>query len=266
MQEVVLTNQNPLTLIEDINVKAVADTVQKVRVLQGTLKNILTEKHDYGKIPGCGDKPTLLKPGAEKILMAMGITATYELLEHTEKFEGLGFFAYTVKCILNKNGIKITEGLGHANSKEKKWAYEYVYEKDLPEGANKDLLKKKKINSESGTFYKYEVEADANSKANTILKMAKKRAQIDAVLSVASLSEIFTQDFDDVEQDEVPTTKPTVDKVKESVKKSSEGYYCSNCGAGITPKIYDYSSSKYGQPLCMDCQKQASTPASDVEM
>lgn len=266
MQEVVLTNQNPLTLIEDINVKAVADTVQKVRVLQSTLKNILTERHDYGKIPGCGDKPTLLKPGAEKILMAMGITATYELIEHTEKFEGLGFFAYTVKCILNKNGIKITEGLGHANSKEKKWAYEYVYEKDLPDGANKDLLKKKKINSESGTFYKYEVEADANSKANTILKMAKKRAQIDAVLSVASLSEIFTQDFDDIPQDEAPTTKPTVDKVKENVKKASEGYYCSGCGAGITPKIYDYSSSKYGQPLCMDCQKQASAPAGDVEM
>ncbi len=266
MQEVVLTSQNPLTLIEDINVKAVADTVQKIRTLQSTLKNILTENHDYGKIPGCGEKPTLLKPGAEKILMAMGITATYELLEHTENFDKLGFFAYTVKCILNKNGIKITEGLGHANSKEKKWAYEYVYEKDLPEGADKSLLKKKEFNSKtSGTFYKYEVEADACSKANTILKMAKKRAQIDAVLSVASLSEIFTQDFDDIPQDEPPTTKPTVDKVKESVKKASEGYYCSGCGAGITPKIYDYSSSKYGQPLCMDCQKQATQAPAPAE-
>lgn len=265
MQEVAISNQNPLTLIEDINVKAVADTVQKIRTLQSTLKNILTENHDYGKIPGCGEKPTLLKPGAEKILMAMGITATYEPLEKTENFDGLGFFAYTFKCILDKNGIKITEGVGHANSKEKKWAYEYVYEKDLPEGTDKNLLKKKKIESKSGTFYKYEVDADACSKANTILKMAKKRAQIDAVLSVASLSEIFTQDFDDLPQDEeLPTTKSTVDKVKENVKKASEGYYCSGCGAGITPKIYDYSSSKYGQPLCMDCQKQASQAPEDT--
>ena len=33
--------------------------------------------------------------------------------------------------------------------------------------------------------------------ANTVLKMAKKRAQVDAVLTVASLSEIFTQDMED---------------------------------------------------------------------
>ena len=267
MQEVAITNQNPLTLIQDINVKAVAETVQKVRTLQSTLKNILTENHDYGKIPGCGDKATLLKPGAEKILMAMGITSTYELIEHTENFEGLGFFAYTVKCILNKNGIKITEGLGHANSREKKWAYEFVYEKDLPDGTDKELLKKKKIETNKGTFYKYEVEADANSKANTILKMAKKRAQIDAVLSVASLSEIFTQDFDDLPQEEEPTTKPTVEKVKENVKKATAEYYCSGCGAGISQKINDFSISKFGQALCMDCQKKASqapAPTQDI--
>ena len=258
MQEIVSTQgHSPLSLIEDINVKSVAETVVKVRTLQSTLKTILTENHDYGKIPGCGDKPTLLKPGAEKILMAMGITATYEMIEHTESFDGLGFFAYTVKCTLLKNGIKITEGLGHANSKEKKWALEYVYEKDLPEGTAKEVLKKKKIETQKGTFYKYEVDADANSKANTILKMAKKRAQIDAVLSVASLSEIFTQDFDDIVVDEeIPTTSATVEKVKENVKKSSEEYTCASCGAGISQKINDFSIGKYGQPLCYDCQKQ----------
>ena len=257
MQEVVTVNSNPLSLIDDIDVKAVAGTVLKVRTLQNTLKTILTENHDYGKIPGCGDKPTLLKPGAEKILMAMGITASYEIFERTESFEGLGFFAYTVKCILNKNGIKITEGLGHANSKEKKWAYEFVYEKDLPEGVAKEVLKKKKFETKGGgTYYKYEVDADANSKANTILKMAKKRAQIDAVLSVASLSEIFTQDFDDLPPEEVPTTTATVEKVKENVKKSSEEFVCEGCGAGITQKVNDYSIGHHGKALCYDCQQK----------
>jgi hypothetical protein len=258
MQEIVSTQgHSPLSLIEDINVKAVAETVMKVRTLQSTLKTILTENHDYGKIQGCGDKPTLLKPGAEKILMAMGITASYEMVEHTESFDGLGFFAYTVKCTLQKNGIKITEGLGHANSKEKKWAVEWVYEKDLPEGAVKEALKKKKFDAKGGgTFYKYEVDADANSKANTILKMAKKRAQIDAVLSVASLSEIFTQDFDDIPEEELPTTSATVEKVKENVKNAPTEYTCASCGAGINQRVNDYSISKYGQPLCMECQNK----------
>ena len=246
---------NPLSLIQEVDVKLVSETLTKVKSLQATLKSILVDGHDYGKIPGCGDKPTLLKPGAEKILMSLGITSSYELIEHTEKFEGKGFFAYTVKCILFKNGQKITEGLGHANSKEKKWAYEFVNEKDLPEGTDKSLLKKKVFNSNNGTFTKYEVDADVNSKANTILKMAKKRAQIDAVLTVASLSEIFTQDFDELEPVEEPTSKPTVDKVKEDIKSTPE-YYCADCGAGVTPKVYDFSKEKYGRPLCMSCQKK----------
>ena len=148
---------SPLSLIQEVDVKAVSETLSKVKSLQATLKNILVEGHDFGKIQGCGDKPTLLKAGAEKILMALGITSSYELIEHTENFEGKGFFAYTVKCTLLKNGQKITEGLGHANSKEKKWAVESVYEKDLPAGTDTSLLKKREFNGKNGTYYKYEV-------------------------------------------------------------------------------------------------------------
>lgn len=256
----VQTVENPLSLIQEIDTKMVTETLQKVKSLQATLKNILVNNHDYGTIPGCGDKPTLLKPGAEKILMAMGLTSTYELIEHTEDFKDKGFFAYTVKCVLLKNGIKITEGLGHANSKEKKWAKEFVYEKDLDAGADKELLRKKKFNGNNGTFYKYEVDADANSKANTILKMAKKRSQIDAVLTVASLSEIFTQDFDDLPPEVAPTTTETVEAVKENIKAIKE-YNCAVCGADITEKVYKYSLDKYGKALCYKCQKGATNEA-----
>lgn len=256
IQNAMIETVNPISLIQDIDVKAVSETLAKVKTLQSTLKNILVDNHDYGKIPGCGDKPTLLKPGAEKILMALGITSSYELIEHTENFDGKGFFAYTVKCLLLKNGAKITEGLGHANSKEKKWALEFVYEKDLPKGTDKDLLKKKTIESKNGTYVKYEIEADANSKANTILKMAKKRAQIDAVLTVASLSEIFTQDFDDLPPEESPSTKPVVDKIKEDIKEAETEFTCEECGAGISAKVANYSLDKYGKALCYKCQKK----------
>lgn len=250
---------NPLSLIDEVDIKSVSNTLTKVKALQATLKSLLTENHDFGKIPGCGDKPTLLKPGAEKILMALGVTSSYELTEHTENFEGLGFFAYTVKCTLIKGSQKITEGLGHANSKEKKWAFEWVYEKDIPEGSNKELLKKKKFETKNGgTFYKFEVDADANSKANTILKMAKKRAQIDAVLTVASLSEIFTQDFDDLPPEEEPTTKPIVEGLKEDIKKTEQKKFkCDSCGKEVSAKVAEFSQGKYGTILCMDCQKQA---------
>ena len=157
--------------------------------------------------------------------MALSITSSYELVEHTESFEDKGFFAYTVKCTLLKNGQKITEGLGHANSKEKKWAYEFVYEKDLPPGTDKELLKKRKIESAKGTFYKYEIEADANS-----------------------------QDFDDLPSETQPTVQPVVNKIKQDTQAAKD-FYCDDCGAGITEKVANYSTEKFGRTLCMACQK-----------
>lgn len=249
-----------LSLIESIDINKVSGTISKVRQLQATMKGILTAKHDYDTIPGCGKKEVLLKPGAEKILMALGITSTYELINHTENFEDKGFFAYTVKCVLYKGDAKITEGLGHANSKEKKWAFEWVNEKDVPKDIDKTLLQSKTGTSSYGNFTQYQVESDANSKANTILKMAKKRAQIDAVLTVASLSEIFTQDFEDIPHDEENPNTSTVEQVKAKTKAKSEPkteteYTCSECGKGINEAVNKYSTGKFNKPLCYDCQQ-----------
>src|SRR5690606_3342486 len=122
-------------------------------------------------------KPTLLKPGAEKILMLMGLTSEFHVTERIQDYDK-GFFAFTVRCELFKNGIKITEGFGHCNTKEKKYSNQDPY-----------------------------------TLANTCLKMAKKRAQIDATLTVASLSEVFTQDIEDmqeyIQREQLETMTPT---------------------------------------------------------
>src|SRR5690606_5572601 len=147
----------------------IQNTLAKINQFQVVVQNTLKVNHDYGIIPGT-TKPTLLKPGAEKILMLMGLTSDYEVIEKVEDYD-TGFFAYTVKCTLYKNGYKITEGLGHCNTKEPK----YRQKKD-------------------GT------PLDPYGYVNTVLKMAKKRAQIDATLTVASLSEVFTQDVEDMQE------------------------------------------------------------------
>jgi len=253
-----------LSLIENINIDAVKGTIDKVRQLQATLKGILKEGHDYGLIPGCGDKPTLLKPGAEKILMALGLTSSYDFMEHTENFKDKGFFAYTIKCVLSTNNGKITEGLGHANSKETKWAVEWVTDKKIPEGTDIELLQKQKRTGAYGDYFVYKVDADANSKANTILKMAKKRSQIDAVLTVASLSEIFTQDFDDLpnQDDENPNTdvvNKTKQKAKPKAEVSSEIFVCEECGVEINEAIHKFSTGKFGKALCYEHQQPYKT-------
>ena len=163
MSEVVALQQvSSLSIIENVNVGTIQNTMSKITQFQGLVQKNLKQNHDYGIIPGT-PKPSLLKPGAEKILMLMGLTSEYELIEKVQDYEN-GFFAFTVKCTLTKGQQKITEGVGHCNSKEKKY-----------------------------------IKQDPYTIANTCLKMAKKRAQVDATLTVASLSEIFTQDLDDMD-------------------------------------------------------------------
>ena len=153
-----------MSIIDNVNLQQVSATMQKIAQFQAVVQKTLKKDHDYGVIPGTGSKPTLLKPGAEKILMLMGLTSEYEVIEKVQDYDR-GFFAFTVKCTLSKSDIKVTEGVGHANTREKRYV--------------------------SGR------QQDAYTLANTVLKMAKKRAQVDAVLTVASLSEIFTQDLED---------------------------------------------------------------------
>jgi len=160
---------NSLSIIESVDISAVQSTLAKISQFQMVIQNTLKKDHDYGVIPGT-PKPTLYKPGAEKILMMFGVTSEYEVIERVQDYEN-GFFAFTVKCLIYKNGVKITEGLGHCNTKEPK----YYQRKD-------------------GTLQ------DPYGNANTVLKMAKKRAQIDATLTLASLSEVFTQDIEDMQE------------------------------------------------------------------
>jgi hypothetical protein len=149
-----------LSIIENTDMNSFKSTMSKIGQFQQLVRQNLQDGKDFGTIPGTS-KPTLYKPGAEKILMLMGLQSTYEILDSTRDFKD-GFFQYQVRCTLKKNGMIITQGLGACNSKEKKYQSQSAFNID-----------------------------------NTILKMAKKRSQVDASLTVASLSEIFTQDLED---------------------------------------------------------------------
>ena len=50
------------------------------------------------------------------------------------------------------------------------------------------------------------------------------------------------------------TTRKTT--ARQSVPKETVAVCC-GCGTTISEKVLNYSVSKFGQPLCMDCQKQA---------
>ena len=60
--------------------------LRAVRAFQELCRELLTAGEDYGVIPGTS-KPTLLKPGAEKISKLLGLAEHYEVEEKTENWE-----------------------------------------------------------------------------------------------------------------------------------------------------------------------------------
>lgn len=191
---VISTRKEDTTLIEEMDLGVVQRTMNKISAFQAVVQQALKREHDYGVIPGTL-KPTLLKPGGEKICMMLGVNPEYELMDHTQDYEK-GFFAYTIKCTLKKGSRSVAQGVGNCNSFEKR--YRWINSDYIPEGIDPMLIRKF-IDKYGRTKYKLP-HPNPCDLANTILKIAKKRAFIDAVLQVASLSEIFTQDIEDIQE------------------------------------------------------------------
>jgi hypothetical protein len=181
-------------------VETIKDNLQKIRKYQNVVKELLVDGLDYGIIPGT-QKPSLLKPGAEKLAKIHGLADTYDVIKSIEDWDK-PFFNYLVKCTLTHlvSGKVISEGIGSCNSLESKYRWRWVYEKDIPSGFSKDELIVQERTSKKGGYYKvYRIpNDDIFSQVNTIQKMAKKRAMVDATLSACRLSAIFTQDIEDI--------------------------------------------------------------------
>ena len=162
--------------------------------LKGLVRSSLKAGLDYGVIPGTGKKPTLLQPGAEKIALMLGITLRHDVTtsqlpgDHRE-------VTVVAHAILRKTGEEVGDGVGLCSTMESKYRYRNDGEH--------------KVNGRPGKVENRDV-ADVY---NTVLKMAEKRADIDCVKRVASASEFFTQDLEDMPDYETQQQAPQHDPV-----------------------------------------------------
>ncbi len=213
-----------------IGISATPATLQEATTRLANFKKFasdtLIEGQDYGVIPGTGKRkqdadgnwkndPTstksLLKPGAEKICQLYGLTASFEYLEKTVDWSRTPpFFYYEIRCTLTHRttGVILGEGLGSCNSKESRYRYRWVYSQDRPaeEGWEKYYKKwRKRIEN-----------LDTADQANTILKISKKRAFIDATLTVTAASDLFSQDLEDYDENTGPREPKSQDVNKKA--------------------------------------------------
>jgi len=214
-----MTEVNSLSIIDQGDMVSFKKTIEKIAQWQHLVQTNLKEGKDYGTIPGTS-KPTLYKSGAEKIIMLGKLRSTFEILDETKDWEN-EFFQFEIRWNLWVGEVIIAQGVGLCSSKEDKYRYRWVNENRLTNNVNKDSLPYRVKSGKYGEYKQYRVEnEDICSMANTILKMAKKRAEIDAALLVGSLSELFTQDVEDLPAEYLGNGKP-IQKAKSKLKPLS---------------------------------------------
>jgi len=176
-QDLVVNSANPLDLPAETFQAGLDRRRTNRAALMSWIREALVEGSDFGKIhvvgrnkcqagkhcknPGHFSKPSLFKPGAEKICGMLGVTVCYPTLVEYEKsaLAGTKLSQIILRCeIIDASGHIVAGGIGAR------------------------------------------ILSQDNGDINKALKMAEKSAHIDAVLRMAGLSEVFTQDIEDMMQ------------------------------------------------------------------
>jgi hypothetical protein len=176
---------------------AVADIIQHVAVVQEVMRAVMKPEVHYGKIPGT-DKPTLYKAGAEVLCMVFRVADTYEVTDLSTP----DTVRYRVNCIGTHqvSGAVLGSGLGEASSGEEKYKWRKAVNREEWEETPANMRRIKHARGKGGTFYKAEqIRTEPADLANTILKMANKRAKMAMVLNVTAASDCFAQDLEDMD-------------------------------------------------------------------
>jgi len=147
--------------------KEIRQTLKYLQDLQQFIKAAMKQDVDFGYIPGI-DKPSLFKPGAEKLRLLTNTTVEVEKTNEIVQIEKDRKFYLVEFCATAKtrDGRILAQAFGSANSLEKK-------------------------------FIKLANTQGFGTVINTIVKMAHKRAFVAVMLMVAGGSSFFTHDVED---------------------------------------------------------------------
>jgi len=213
--EIVVKQTNTLQ-IDDSMIEALKHRYEMFVKLQ---KEVLEEGTDYGYPAGQkpDQKPSLYKSGAEKLSQLFGLIPEFIELK---AIEDKSFVMYKFRCELRaQDGRVVGIGYGVATSDEK------THWKQNPLG-----------------------------NANTIIKIAKKRSHVDAVLNGLGASNVFTQDLEDYEPGQIDNTQAVI-QPKHSVTKPTETTQPANKQNTALPRNEHVVEAK-SEDIPLDLEKQ----------
>lgn len=230
--------------------------------IEEAMKEVMREGVDYGVIQGTR-KPSLFKPGAEILLRLFNYALEVEIEDQVEDWD-TPFFRYKVKVTLRDgSGRAIGEGMGEANSREPRYQRRYcpkcedgVWDNrpDHRKGVRTDqpafACKSRRCDWSAAKPSEVPTEFDF-ALVNTLLKMAGKRAKVEATLTATAASHFFTQDVEDLEPDarasvDAPATVSGGHRDRADTPQGPS-LACPACGSKVYDNRADIDSGKRGE-------------------
>jgi len=206
-----------------------ADLVERLDAIREAMNTAMTRDVDYGVIPGTGSKPTLLKPGAEKL----GVLFQLDVQLVNAKTYGPGdhlTVESTATVYHAPTGARVGFGEGLCTTREKKYGKRQE-QRVCPDCGEAAIIKGRDeygggwlcFAKKGGCGHKWADGAEVIESQtvgeidnpdlpdlwNTVVKMAEKRARVDAILAVTGASALFTQDAEDLPRPETNGAEPT---------------------------------------------------------
>jgi len=208
----------PINTTDAMKGLSLAQVKSQVVAINKLMKSVMQEKEHYGVIPGTNGKKVLFKAGAEKIGFMYRLAPSYEV---KEIWDGDHLTVFVSCTLENMNTGQIWgQGVGMCSTKEAKYRYRAgegeSTGKQVPKAywdnwktdpaKAQELLGGKEFKaakvdgvwmiSKKGSQVEHPNPADFY---NTVIKMGKKRAHVDAIITATAASDIFTQDIKDPE-------------------------------------------------------------------
>lgn len=187
-----------LIKLSDEQIESISESIKQAEKL---VTNVLEPDIDFGLHPGTSSM-ALRDSGGSKIANAFNCYPEHTIL-HIREDEEVISYLIQVKLIHRGTGRVVAIGVGACSTMESKYAYRWV-EDPAELGLDRDTLKYDKKKR------KYRIpNPETEDLGNTILKMASKRAEIDATQSLPGVSSALKKLF--------------LGKVKGKVKDQNDG-------------------------------------------
>jgi len=235
--------ESAIVEVKDVQQLEPLQVLEQVSSIQKLMKLAMIKDVHFGTIPGT-QKPTLYKDGAEKLSLMFRLAPRYDI----QKIEmENGHREYEISCSLTHilTGNFFGEGVGACSTMESKFRWRNA-QRVCPVCGMETIIKGKEqygggwlcYRKKGGCGEKFltddkritdqvigKVEnPDIADIYNTVKKMAKKRAFVDAMLTATAASDIFSQDIDDLKANAENSLQNAIDPDNFQIDLSNLNY------------------------------------------